>query len=212
MRPIAALVLMMAVVGLLLYSATDWLNANAGALSAVATVALTLFAGVELWRGRKVTERANAEVGAHAYAFRRQLNSIIGGPSYLSGAELKEHAQQVAARHYQGAERRALAIVTAAGGASEGIARPARRAYVLFYQAADHINAVSEAHPQSDGWERWERWEDAMDLLEECVTELGNAIPKELREPDGDSLVVRQGLRKRLMAGWDATMGEGAGE
>lgn len=156
--------------------------------AALSTPALALFAAVELWRGRKATARADAEVGAAAYALRRQLRSLLSERGFwfeTSLGRIRSEAARIADHHLPPAEDKARAMVTAAGGASAGIARAAREGFALFYMAADSITAsATGAHhdspPGTTYPSEWAHGQEAEARLRACVDRLNQAIPRNL--------------------------------
>ena len=161
--------------------AVDW-SLSSTIASALATVALTFFAGVELWRERQQASRedraAEAKASAIAFLLRRQLLSWLSpGDANRDDLEtwLRASARSGALhQHFDVAESRFQELLAALAEGASPSAKHARKAFVLFLAGTGRLNRyTSTPRPNGPDLLDWiQLLTDAQKDLKACIDEL----------------------------------------
>ncbi len=134
--------------------------------AAAATVAVAVFALVELWNGRQArharSKTANVRISAIAYALRRQLWSWL---QIAKGKGNEHHRLTQVQGQFDPAEDRITDLLALAAEAPPNIQVYLREAYVWFYRATQTINEQLFQITQTSGFEgysldpsQWPSW------------------------------------------------------
>jgi hypothetical protein len=154
--------------------------------AAVATVAVALFALVELWNGRHArqarTKTANVRISAIPYALRRQLRS------WLQPGKGKTQDQSLARvqQHFPTAEARMADLLTLAADPSPHLQEYLREAYVRFYRGTQTINEqLDQTGGLTKGYtldlSQWPRFEEDFTA---CIALLDRVVEPALENAD----------------------------
>jgi ribonuclease HI len=168
----------------------EFLNALSVIVVAVIAIAAFLREGLRARRNRR---SVNAHISVDAHALRRQINKWLSErwPTADDPGSILRKAHEIV-DHFDIAERRSTDMVRAAANASKSVAEGARRAHLLFYDAADRINDVVasgmtklKAAPKQPertraSEELHQQMSQARFELEQCVEALNKAVGEEL--------------------------------
>jgi hypothetical protein len=152
---------------------------------AATTVALSWFAGVQLFREKKRDEErrraADARISAVAYALRRELRAM------RAHEDLKDRRMETwgraATRGLNITERRLHQLMALAADASATIAQALREAYVAYYAAANRVNYFAETPYPYGADEKWAWLQEAEHVeadLDEALAALERVIEPQL--------------------------------
>lgn len=169
-------------------------------VAAVATLALALFAGVQLRReSNRDKERrraAEARISATAYALRRELRAMRAHEDLKNGQ--MQAWGKAATRGLDVTERRLHELMALAADASAAIAQALREAYVTYYAAATRVNYFAETPYPSDAFEKdsWlQKAQHAQADLDDTIASLERVIEPALIRAE-ENLGERRGAEE----------------
>jgi hypothetical protein len=165
-------------------------------ITAIATVALTLFALIQLLRiesdATDVRNQRQHRLEALATLARRSCQAAVEIRGYYSGAA--EWAAS-AVKGFDTLEVHFLEIRNVASGLGGTYVQPAREAFEAFIAAADRVNLLSDPRARSTTADSQEMQSKAIELLEKASVALETLAPKTIDEasfPPGHAKMMEQ--------------------